>query len=82
MSKILRRFKFLTDDERQKERLLKLCEVKNLSKEDLILICNTVTPHKVIECGKYKDYKVKIVKKYDWENGKNESEFSGKIILI
>lgn len=52
-----RRFKLLTDDEKQKERFLSLCEDKNLSREDLILILTSIC----ISPQLYRDYVLKRI---------------------
>lgn len=39
----LRRFRFITDDEKKKDKFNELVDSKNLSREDLVLILTTIT---------------------------------------
>ncbi|WAW15420.1 hypothetical protein [Peptostreptococcus equinus] len=76
-----RRFKLLTDDEKQKERFLELCDDKNLSRENLKLICETITTHEILRCGPYEKYGIQITEN-KYSNEKVVRSHNGVVILI
>lgn len=70
---------WVTEDEIQKESFLNLIENKKLSKADIQLICESITPFEVIDCDYYSNKTVYISDRY----GENlPKRHTGKVIVI